>query len=84
MRRPAGARLPELIRRKGPWRGLDAFELATMEWIEPCPGTGTSCDGSGLLLRLAPGRAAHVAFTTHAAAETRWDPEHHKRLDLRT
>ena len=24
----------ELIRRKGPWRGLDAVELATMEWVD--------------------------------------------------
>jgi putative transposase len=24
----------ELIRRKGPWRSLDAVELATLEWIE--------------------------------------------------
>ena len=24
----------ELIRRKGPWRGLDAVELATLEWVD--------------------------------------------------
>jgi putative transposase len=24
----------ELIRRRGPWRGLDAVELATMEWVD--------------------------------------------------
>jgi putative transposase len=24
----------ELIRRKGPWRGLDAVEIATMEWVD--------------------------------------------------
>ena len=24
----------ELIRRKGPWRSLDAVELATLEWVD--------------------------------------------------
>src|SRR5512133_407712 len=24
----------ELIRRRGPWRGLDALELATLEWVD--------------------------------------------------
>jgi putative transposase len=24
----------ELIRRRGPWRGLDAIELATLEWVD--------------------------------------------------
>jgi len=24
----------ELIRRKGPWRGLDAVEIATLEWVD--------------------------------------------------
>ena len=24
----------ELIRRRGPWRSLDAVELATMEWVD--------------------------------------------------
>jgi putative transposase len=24
----------ELIRRQGPWRNLDAVELATMEWVD--------------------------------------------------
>jgi transposase InsO family protein len=24
----------ELIRRKGPWRNLDAVELATLEWVD--------------------------------------------------
>ena len=24
----------ELIRRRGPWRGLDAVELATLEWVD--------------------------------------------------
>jgi putative transposase len=24
----------ELIRRRGPWRGLDDVELATMEWVD--------------------------------------------------
>jgi putative transposase len=24
----------ELIRLKGPWRGLDAVELATLEWVD--------------------------------------------------
>jgi transposase InsO family protein len=24
----------ELIRRKGPWRGLDAVELTTLEWVD--------------------------------------------------
>jgi putative transposase len=24
----------ELIRRKGPWRGLDTVEMATLEWVD--------------------------------------------------
>jgi putative transposase len=24
----------ELIRRRGPWRGLDDLELATLEWVD--------------------------------------------------
>ena len=24
----------ELIRRRGPWRGLDGIELATLEWVD--------------------------------------------------
>ena len=24
----------ELIRRRGPWRGLDAVEVATLEWVD--------------------------------------------------
>ncbi len=24
----------ELVRRKGPWRGLDDLEFATMEWVD--------------------------------------------------
>ena len=24
----------ELIRRRGPWRGLDDVELATLEWVD--------------------------------------------------
>ena len=26
----------ELIRRRGPWRGLDDLELATLEWVARC------------------------------------------------
>ena len=24
----------ELVRNRGPWRGLDDFELATLEWVD--------------------------------------------------
>jgi hypothetical protein len=26
--------IAELIRGQGPWRGLDAAELATLEWVD--------------------------------------------------
>ncbi|HEY2944554.1 MAG TPA: IS3 family transposase, partial [Vicinamibacteria bacterium] len=33
----------ELIRRRGPWRGLDDVELATLEWVDWYRGRDRPC-----------------------------------------
>jgi putative transposase len=35
----------ELVRNKGPWRGLDDAEIATLEWIDWWTANARTTDG---------------------------------------